>query len=92
MSSLAAEPAFHPQEDWYPAKTMHSCSASKFQIELIIAELEHRTLENVSSDVVVPNGDEHEYVAQHLIPGYRYLMLAAFYVVHIVFSFLNYIL
>lgn len=96
MSSLDSEPIFDLKEDWQLTKTMHSYNASKFQIELIVAELERRTLEGAPSipDVSAPNGEFHHYIvspgitATNMstllnipIPGYRYLMLAAFYIV-----------
>ena len=44
MSSLDAEPTFDPADDWQLTKTLHSYQASKFQTELVCAELEQRTL------------------------------------------------
>ncbi|EIW56997.1 uncharacterized protein TRAVEDRAFT_73290 [Trametes versicolor FP-101664 SS1] len=101
MSSLDSEPIFDLKEDWQLTKTMHSYNASKFQIELIVAELERRTFEGAPSipDVSAPNGEFHHYIvspgitATNMstllnipIPGYRYLMLAAFYIVRFIGS------
>ncbi len=69
MSSLDAEPEFDPSDDWQLTKTMHSYQASKFQIELIAAELERRTLEaqetgraSNMSELVAPHGEIHHLV------------------------------
>ena len=66
MSSLDAEPAFDPVSDWQLTKTYHSYQASKFQTELICAELEERTLEaqvagraQSMSELVAPAGEIH---------------------------------
>ncbi|KAI9061931.1 hypothetical protein FKP32DRAFT_1612868 [Trametes sanguinea] len=68
MSSLDAEPTFDLDEDWQLTKTLHSYNASKFQIELICAELERRTLEAEAGrapampELVAPHGEVHHYV------------------------------
>lgn len=81
---------------------MRSYNASKLQIELIIAELERAALEPVStSEVAEPNDEFHHYIispgitATNMntllnipIPGYRYPMLAAFYIVRVRFQLL----
>ncbi|CDO76590.1 hypothetical protein BN946_scf184868.g4 [Trametes cinnabarina] len=101
MSSLDAEPTFDPKDDWQLTKTLHSYNASKFQIELICAELEKRTREaaagrapSTMSELVAPHGEVHHYVVSPgitstnmsallniPIPGWRCLMLAAFFIV-----------
>ncbi|KAI0632626.1 hypothetical protein C8Q77DRAFT_1218157 [Trametes polyzona] len=111
MSSLDAEPTFDLKEDWQLTKTMHSYNASKFQIELVAAELERRTVEaaerpqDVNSGgpsqrhLVAPHGEFHHYIVSPGItatnmstllniplPGWRYLMLAAFYIVRFIGS------
>ncbi|KAI0716004.1 hypothetical protein C8T65DRAFT_642505 [Cerioporus squamosus] len=106
MSSLDAEPEFDPSDDWQLTKTMHSYQASKFQTELIAAELERRTLEaqetgRASSmpELVAPHGEIHHLVvspgviATNMssllnipIPGWRWLMITAFYVVRFIGS------
>ena len=69
MSSLDAEPTFNPADDWQLTKTMHSYQASKFQTELIGAELEERTLEAQVTgragslpELVAPAGEIHHLI------------------------------
>ncbi|KAL7278441.1 hypothetical protein ACG7TL_007438 [Trametes sanguinea] len=68
MSSLDAEPSFDLNEDWQLTKTLHSYNASKFQIELICAELERRTLEAEAGrvpampELVAPHGEVRHYI------------------------------
>ncbi|KAI0743762.1 hypothetical protein C8Q80DRAFT_858877 [Daedaleopsis nitida] len=101
MSSIDAEPAFDPKDDWQLTKTLHSYQASKFQTELICSELEKRTLEaqetgaaSSMKELIAPNGEIHHLivspgiVATNMssllnIPlwGWRYLMIAAFFLV-----------
>ncbi len=101
MSSLDAEPAFDPKDDWQLTKTTHSYQASKYQAELICSELEKRTLEaqetgraSSLSELVAPHGEIHHQISSPgitatnmsallniPIPGWRYLMLAAFFLV-----------
>ncbi|KAI0820494.1 hypothetical protein BC628DRAFT_1422829 [Trametes gibbosa] len=101
MSSLDAEPTFDPKEDWQLTRTKNSYNASKYQIDLICAELGRRTLQAMcdgptssSPDVVAPCGEFHHYIVSPgitpsnmsallniPIPGWRYLMLAVFYIV-----------
>ncbi|OSD03881.1 hypothetical protein PYCCODRAFT_1434279 [Trametes coccinea BRFM310] len=68
MSSLDAEPSFDLDQDWQLTKTLHSYNASKFQIELICAELERRTLEAEAGrapampEVIAPHGEVRHYI------------------------------
>ena len=101
MSSLDAEPAFDPTDDWQLTKTYHSYQASKFQIELIASELEKRTIEAQETGraaslgkTVAPRGEIHHLIVSPgiistnmslllniWVPGWRYLMLTAFWIV-----------
>ncbi|TBU23768.1 hypothetical protein BD311DRAFT_730733 [Dichomitus squalens] len=103
MSSLDAEPEFDPADDWQLTKTYHSYQASKFQIELIVSELEKRTIEaqetgRASSlgETVAPHGEIHHLIVSPgitstnmssllniWIPGWRYLMIASFWIVRL---------
>ena len=65
-SSLDAEPTFDPADDWQLTKTLHSYQASKFQTELVCAELEQRTLAAQRgsgardlAELVAPAGEIH---------------------------------
>lgn len=51
MSSLEANPAHYDTEDWQLTKSLHSYEGSKYQMDLIGAELNRQALRQTSPSV-----------------------------------------
>ncbi|OBZ68898.1 3-keto-steroid reductase [Grifola frondosa] len=92
MSSLESRPMYDPANDWQLIKTNHSYQASKYQMELICAELskntEHSQIQKILHFIVSPGitSTNMSTLLNIRIPFYRTLMLIVFYVIRLLGS------
>ncbi|OBZ74854.1 3-keto-steroid reductase [Grifola frondosa] len=92
MSSLESRPMYDPENDWQLINTNYSYQASKYQMELICAELSKNAEPSQNPDIlhfIVSPGITSTNMSTLLnirIPFYRTLMLIVFYVIRLLGS------
>ncbi|KAL0949047.1 hypothetical protein HGRIS_009140 [Hohenbuehelia grisea] len=88
MSSLEGSPEFYDSDDWQLTRTEHSYQASKYQIDLISAALDHRAVKlGEPRHVVVHPGVASTKVASALASGFLdFIKVLVFYLVRLLGS------